>query len=160
MRKVSVGILSALLISFSYNASAQNYWDPRPVPKNIQLQPTEDTATFRIKAAPKMPSNASRSGFCCIEYDVTDEGLPKNVTTTFCNKKKFKSPAIESIKKAKFNPAIRNGKNITALNQSTIITYRLTNSRGELIPDRNELVLLDGVADFSEDRLCRILEIS
>jgi len=161
MRKSLAIILGAGVLIFSNATIAQNnYWDPRPIPQDKQKKPDEITPTRKITAAPKMPSNARRSGFCCMVYDVNAEGLPENVATSFCNKSKFRKPSIKAIQKWRFNPAIANGLNVRANNQSRIMTFQLTDQNGLIIPDRNHLLVLNGRYDASKERLCNAFESS
>ncbi len=162
VKKIFITITLAFsIISVSIPAFAQtNYWDPRPIPEDEQKQPKVNLATTRIIAPPKMPATAKESGFCCMIYDVTDKGLPDKVNATFCSAKMFKEPSIESVKKWRFNPAISNGKNTRAYNQFKLISFRLTNPDGSIIPDSNRLILNNGTIDFSSKHLCHALNVS
>ena len=148
-----------VFISLVYSSSVTakpNYWDPKLVPEDKQEQPTETIATPRIKAAPKMPSSAQTSGFCCMLYDVTENGIPENVATSFCSSRKFRTSSIRSLKKWHFNPAILGGVKIRANDQSRIVTYRLTDERGFIIPDSKRLIVHNDQTDFSMERLCKV----
>ena len=161
MKKTCILLLSLPVYLFSETAIAQsNYWDPRPIAKDKQEEPTETKAARIVIAPPRMPSSAKRSGFCCIKYNVNEDGNPINITTPFCNMKKFRKPTIKAVKKWRFNPAISNGKPLRTNNYTGVITYRLTTPGGSIIPDKDGLVLRDGITDFSEGHLCPKLEIS
>ena len=124
------------------------------IPLAQQEKPTETKAAIKRRKPPNFPPPLNRSGFCCVAMDVTEEGMPENVSASFCTEKKFKRTSLESVSEWRFNPALINGKPVRSTQQSHIITYKITDERDRIVPDRKRLVLYKGRIDFSHDRLC------
>ena len=155
---------TVLVIAITFMATEQvkaqsNYWDPRPVPKDKQEQPTNTKPARIITAAPKMPRSANRSGYCCAIFDVNKDGAPEDVDTTYCNQRKFKGPTIRAIKKWRFKPAIDKGTPLHTYDKTVIMTFRLTNEEGDIILDSKKSILRNGVVDFSKEHLCPNLKL-
>ncbi len=140
--------ISAILLS---NNTMAHPHGQIPIPLEEQEKPNATTATLRIGAIPLIPAKARRSGFCCMVYDVTADGIPENISTSFCTNPKFRKISIHTLKQWRFNPAILNGVNIRATNQSSTVIYRLNNRRGQFIPDRKKLMVHNGDIEFSRN---------
>ena len=160
MRTTYTILVAAITLMAAEQASAQsNYWDPRPISRDKQEQPTNTNPARIITAAPKMPASANRSGYCCAIFDVTKDGVPEDINTTYCNQKKFKRPTIRAIKKWRFKPAIDKGTPLHTYDKTVIMTFRLTNEEGDIILDSKKSILRNGVVDFSKEHLCPNLEL-
>ena len=100
MRTTYTILVAAITLMAAEQASAQsNYWDPRPISRDKQEQPTNTNPARIITAAPKMPASANRSGYCCAIFDVTKDGVPEDINTTYCNQKKVQKANNSSYKK-------------------------------------------------------------
>ena len=89
MKIASTILVIAITFMATEQASAQsNYWDPRPISRDKQEQPTNTNPARIITAAPKMPASANRSGYCCAIFDVTKDCLlytspsPRDLSTS------------------------------------------------------------------------------
>jgi protein TonB len=108
--------------------------------------PKLDRASFKIAVSdrdaqplvripPIMPPRAEKSGHCKVKFDVSPEGAPFNVTTTYCSSSVFKSASVRSVQKWKYNPKILDGRPTARSGVVSKITFRLTDERGKLIPE-------------------------
>jgi len=110
------------------------------------IPPTIDPGDFVIQIAdgdpqpifrgtPMMPPRAQRSGHCRVRFDVSAEGAPYNVATTYCTQSLFARATIRSVQRWKFKPKISNGRPVAMSGLQNKVTYRLTDERGKLIPE-------------------------
>ena len=120
---------------FCENASAQYVPKPYKLPKKHQKTPTESKAALRIGMPPLMPSNATRSGYCCLEIDINEKGLPTDIETSYCTEEKFAQPSINAAQNWKFATAVIAGNRISWENDINLVTYMLSDEAGNFIPD-------------------------
>ena len=108
------------------------------VPKIIHITKTvvsdRDSQPF-IRIPPVMPPRAEKSGHCKVWFDVSPEGSTHNVIANYCTQALFKRPAIKSAQKWKYKPKISGGRPVSRSGVESIIRFRLTDARGELIPE-------------------------
>ena len=108
--------------------------------------PKIDKTTFKIAVSdrdaqplvripPIMPTRAEKSGHCRVRFDVSPEGQPFNVSTTFCTQSLFERATIKSVQKWKYNPKIVDGRAVSRTGVENKVTYRLTDERGKIIPE-------------------------
>ena len=88
-----------------------------------------------VRVPPVMPRAADRSGSVIVRFDLNDKGKPSNIKKVSSSKALFDKPALKSVEKWVYSEMtpdqkIENRKNIT-----TLIRFRLSNSKGELIPE-------------------------
>jgi len=88
-----------------------------------------------VRIPPIMPPRAEKSGHCKVRFDVSPEGQPFNVVTTFCTQSVFKRPSTKSVQKWKYNPKIVDGRATARKGVETKITFRLADERGNIIPE-------------------------
>ena len=88
-----------------------------------------------FRGTPLMPARAERSGHCNVRFDVSAKGAPFNVQTIFCTQKIFERSTIKSVQKWKFKPRILNGHPVSMSGLKNRVTYRLTDERGQIIPE-------------------------
>ena len=86
------------------------------------------------RVPPVMPSGAEKSGYCNVKFDVTSEGTPFNIITTFCTQRVFKLETIRSVQRWKYKPKIVDGRAVTRKGVENRVSYRLTDERGRIIP--------------------------
>jgi len=101
---------------------------PAMIPIDRNVQPI-------LRPPPNMPLRANRSGHCKVMFDVTAEGQPMNVQTSFCTQSLFSRPTIKSVQRWKFNPRIENGRPVGREGLTNIVRFNLTDERGRLIPE-------------------------
>lgn len=110
------------------------------------IPPTLDKRTFVItvsdrevqplvRISPIMPPRAEKSGHCNVRFNVSAEGAPFDVATTYCTQSVFERATIKSVQRWKFNPKIVNGRAVAMRGVENKVTYRLTDERGKLIPE-------------------------
>ena len=88
-----------------------------------------------VRIPPQMPPNADRSGHCNVRFDVSPDGQPFNVQTTSCTDTVFKRASIRSVEKWKYQPKIQDGVAVGRTGVESKITFRLTDERGNIIPE-------------------------
>ncbi|PHS76888.1 MAG: hypothetical protein COB56_05065 [Robiginitomaculum sp.] len=124
------------------------------IPVKDQIQPTENTASFKTGVPPKMPPNAKRSGYCCMLIDVNAEGEPENIRTSYCTDSNFKRPSIKASKKWKFSPAIKDGRPEKAYSQKFTNRFLLQNSRGQTVQDKEGIFVTRTGFNTNYEDLC------
>ncbi len=108
--------------------------------------PTIDRSAFKITVSdrdaqplvripPQMPPRAEKSGHCRVRFNVSPEGQPFDVTTTYCTQSLFERPSIRSVQKWKYNPKIQDGRPVGRTGVESKITFQLTDERGKIIPE-------------------------
>jgi len=101
---------------------------PVMIPMDQNVQPI-------LRTPPQMPPRADRSGHCKVEFDVTAEGQPMNVRTSYCTQSLYSRPTIKSVQRWKFNPRIENGRPVGRKGLSNVVRFNLMDERGNLIPE-------------------------
>ena len=99
----------------------------------------KDDVVPLVRIPPRMPSNARRSGHVNVVFDVDEKGKPFNIRVLNSTEKLFEKPSIESVKKWVYSPIGRagDGESKPRKDVSNKINFKLTNSRGQLIPERD-----------------------
>ena len=82
-----------------------------------------------------MPPRTEKSGHCRVRFNVSAEGAPFDVQTTYCTQSLFERATLKSVQRWKFNPKIVNGRPVAMTGVENKVTYRLTDERGQLIPE-------------------------
>lgn len=108
---------------------------PEIEPVNFKVLVADGDPQPILRGAPLMPTRAERSGHCTVAFDVSTEGRPYNVNTTFCTQNLFERSTIKSVQKWKFKPRILNGRPVSMSGLKNRVTYRLTDERGRIIPE-------------------------
>ncbi len=113
-----------------------------PIFKTPKIDPTDYIITVSdrnveplVRIAPIMPPSADRSGHCNVRFNVSAEGAPYDVITTYCTQKLFDRATIKSVTKWKYRPKIVNGRAVAMTGVENIVRYRLTDERGNIIPE-------------------------
>ena len=88
-----------------------------------------------VRISPIMPLRAEKSGHCRVRFNVSAEGAPYDVVTTYCTQSLFERATVKSVSKWKFNPKIVNGRTVAMMGVENKVTYRLTDERGNIIPE-------------------------
>jgi len=102
---------------------------------NFKIQVSDRDAQPLVRIPPIMPPRAEKSGHCKIRFDVSPEGAPFNIVSTFCTQRLFERPSIKSVSKWKYNPKIVDGRPTARSGVETKITFRLADERGNVIPE-------------------------
>lgn len=149
------GIIYALLTTLltAANASGADFLnsDTPNLPNRIT---PETYATVVKRVRPLFPLPIRNSGFCCIEMEVNEQGQAEHIRTPFCTEDKFAATSINSVKQWKFSPALIAGTPVRAYGLSTIITYRIVDETGRLIPDLEGLMGTDVEDPRAYEQIC------
>ena len=77
---------------------------------NFKITVSDRDAQPIVRIPPIRPDAATTSGYCYLRFDVTVKGQPINVQAKSCTDSVFEIAAIESVKKWKYNPKVRDGQ--------------------------------------------------
>jgi len=88
-----------------------------------------------VRIAPIMPPRAEKSGHCNVRFNVSAEGAPYDVQATYCTQSLFERATIKSVARWKFAPKIVNGRAVAMTGVENKVSYRLSDERGNLIPE-------------------------
>lgn len=102
---------------------------------NMPLKGSNQEAKPIIRVPAIVPSNAEKSGHCNFLFDVNKEGQVFNVRTISCSDVVFEKPALKAIKAWRYSPKIINGEAVESKGIENKMSFRLHNSKGELIPE-------------------------
>jgi protein TonB len=108
---------------------------PKIDKQNFKIAVSDRDAQPLVRIPPIMPPRAEKSGHCRVRFDVSPEGAPFNVVTTYCTQKLFERATIKSVQKWKYNPKIVDGRSVARKGVENKVTYRLTDERGKIIPE-------------------------
>ncbi len=108
---------------------------PKIDKQNFKIAVSDRDAQPLVRIPPIMPPRAEKSGHCRVRFDVSPEGAPFNVVTTYCTQKLFERATIKSVQKWKYNPKIVDGRQVARKGVENKVTYRLTDERGKIIPE-------------------------
>ena len=103
--------------------------------QNFKIQVSDRDAQPLVRIPPIMPPRADKSGHCKVRFDVSPEGSPFNISSTFCTERTFERASIKSVEKLKYNPKIVDGRSVSRSGVETTIRFRLTDERGNIIPE-------------------------
>lgn len=108
---------------------------PEITPDDFVITVSDTEVQPVVRIPPIMPPRADKSGHCRVRFSVSAEGSPFDVQTTYCTQSLFERATIRSVQKWKFNPKIVNGRAVAMTGVVNKVTYRLTDERGQLIPE-------------------------
>lgn len=110
--------------------------------KRLRLDPTTVNLVISDKAAqplvrfePVMPLRAEKSGHCSVRLSVSAQGLPYDIVTTECSQSIFRRPTIKAVQTWQYNPKISNGQAVSMGGVETLISFKLTDEHGRIIPE-------------------------
>ena len=103
--------------------------------QNFKIAVSDRDAQPLVRIPPIMPPRAEKSGHCRVRFDVSPEGAPFNVTTTYCTQSLFSRATVKSVQKWKYNPKIVDGRQVARKGVENKVSYRLTDERGRIIPE-------------------------
>lgn len=111
-------------------------WNPPTIdPTDFIITVSDRDVQPLVRISPIMPPAAETSGHCRVSFNVSAEGTPYNVTVTYCTKSVFERATLKSVQKWKFNPKIVNGRPVAMRGVENKVSYRLTDERGNIIPE-------------------------
>jgi protein TonB len=101
----------------------------------FQITVSDRDAQPLVRIPPIMPPRAEKSGHCKVKFSVSPDGAPFDVETTYCTQSLFSRPTIKSVQKWKYNPKIQDGRPVGRVGVESIIRFRLTDERGNILPE-------------------------
>lgn len=119
----------------SLEGAIPEFEPPKIDRQNFKIQVSDRDAQPLVRIPPIMPPRAERSGHCKVRFDVSPEGQPFNVETTYCSQSLFSRSSIKSVQKWKYNPKIVDGRPVARSGVESKISFRLTDERGKIIPE-------------------------
>ena len=87
------------------------------------------------RVPPRMPSSARSSGHVYVKFDVNDAGQPVNISVVSSSRKLFEKSAVKSVENWKYSKLQPDTDPENRKDISAKITYRLTNSTGNIVPE-------------------------
>ena len=87
------------------------------------------------RTPPIMPPNATRSGHCQMQFDVTADGFVENLVALSCSDPVFRNMSLYNVHHWFYHPAWSGGQRVARTAVETKITFRLADESGELIPE-------------------------
>ena len=117
----------------SLEGAIPDFEAPKIDRKNFKIAVSDRDAQPLVRIPPIMPPRAEKSGHCRVKFDVSPEGAPFNVNTTFCTQSLFERATIKSVQRWKYNPKIVDGRAVARNGVENKVTYRLTDERGRII---------------------------
>ena len=100
---------------------------------NLALSPRDAQPLVRIP--PMMPTNATRSGWCDLDFDVGIDGRTRDVVATTCSDPVFTDAATRSVEQWRYQPRIFDGEIVPRFGMSSRVTFRLHDATGQVIPE-------------------------
>ena len=119
----------------SLEGAIPDFEAPKIDRKNFKIAVSDRDAQPLVRIPPIMPPRAEKSGHCRVKFDVSPEGAPFNVMTTFCTQRLFERATVKSVQKWKYNPKVVDGRAVARNGVENKVTYRLTDERGQIIPE-------------------------
>ena len=119
----------------SLEGAIPDFEAPKIDRKNFKIAVSDRDAQPLVRIPPIMPPRAEKSGHCRVKFDVSPEGAPFNVMTTFCTQRLFERATIKSVQRWKYNTKIVDGRAVARNGVENKVTYRLTDERGRIIPE-------------------------
>ncbi len=119
----------------SLEGAIPKFETPKLDRKSFSIAVSDRDAQPLVRIPPIMPPRAEKSGHCKVRFDVSPEGQPFNVISTYCSSSVFKRSSIKSVQKWKYQPKIQDGRPVARTGVESQITYKLADERGKLIPE-------------------------
>jgi len=91
-----------------------------------------------VRVKPLIPAEARRSGHCIVKFNILENGDPIDVRADECSLQVFCEPTTEAVRRWIYYPRIAYGKTAVRTGLESKINFRLLNSRGQFIPERDD----------------------
>ena len=105
------------------------------IKRDFIITVSDRDAAPTVRIAPIMPPRAEKSGHCRVRFNVSAEGVPYDVQTTYCTQSLFERATIKSVQRWKFNPKMVGGRAVVMQGVENKVSYRLSDDRGNIIPE-------------------------
>lgn len=104
---------------------------------NFKIQVSDRDAQPLVRIPPVTPPRfleGDNSGYCEMQFDVSPEGQPFNVTAKKCSSSILERASIKNVGKWKYNPKIVDGLAVSRSGVQTRITFILQDERKRQLP--------------------------
>jgi hypothetical protein len=107
-----------------------------------QIQKTEPVRDAQpcVRVPPFMPSEATRSGYCMVTFNVNRRGETTDVQTQVCTDQVFCEPTTEATTRWIYYPKIDYGEVVERPGVESKMSFRLTNEHGQIIPEPDDIM--------------------
>ncbi len=122
----------------SITGAVPEFEAPRLDPNDIKIAVSDRDAQPLVRMPGKVPDRALRdgkSGHCRMRFDVNTSGAPFNIVAYSCTHSMFERESIRATSKFKYRPKIVDGNAVEMRGVETKITYRVTDERGNILPE-------------------------
>lgn len=103
----------------------------------IDFEPPEFDTDIKplVRFPASFPSRVQKSGHCFLIYDINEKGKPKNIKVGYCTDEVFSKKAVKSLKKWKYEPAMRDDVPVLRKTAKTKIRFQLADECGNILPE-------------------------
>jgi hypothetical protein len=103
-------------------------------------EPTRD-AEACVRIPPNMPDMATASGHCIVVFNISARGEPTDVRTDECTDQVFCEPTTKATRRWIYHLKLQYGEAVERRRVQSTMRFRLTNFRGQVIPEPSEEML-------------------
>jgi len=106
--------------------------------QSFKIAVSDRDAQPLVRIPPVMPQrflSGDKSGHCRMRFDVSPEGAPFNIVSTYCTQSILERASIKSVEKWKYNPKMQDGRPIARRGVETKIVFQLQDDRGNVLPE-------------------------
>lgn len=98
-----------------------------------------------------------QSGYCCLGYDIDENGDVKNARVNYCTENYLAEPSKQALQKWKYSKTKKDGTSSVSKNLTTYMSYYLSDEVGNTIPNSNGFMTLkpDGTRDT--EKFCGLI---
>lgn len=124
----------------SLQGAIPKFEPPKIERESFKIAVSDRDAQPLVRIPPITPPRfleGDNSGHCRVTFDVSPEGSPFNVRTTYCTTKILERATVKSVQKWRFNPKIVDGRPVSMTGVENKVTFQLLDERGKLLPEPN-----------------------
>lgn len=141
MQKIKIprhALTLALIIGGGLATTAHTQLGPPPTMPSMDyiVDLKRDTVDPKLLRAPspEMPMDATRSGYCCVDFDIDASGKAVTIKPSFCSEALFKVNAVKAVSGAEFSPAQVGGVRRRSDGHSFDIVFKKEDVNGLIKP--------------------------
>ena len=106
---------------------------------------------------PTMPPMAYQSGYCCMLYDIDENGDVKNVGANYCTEDYLAEPSKKALQKWKYDTKKKDGTPSVSKNLTTYMSFYLTDELGNIIPNQNGFMSQKPDGSRDTEKFCGLI---
>lgn len=119
----------AAILSLSLSACSETI--ESPAPDNVIIRPAKPL----VRKPGKLPEEATKSGYCLMQFDIDENGSPFNVKAFLCTHRIFESESVAAVSNFQYAPRTENGIAVIERKQEVKVTYVYRDKDGNIIPE-------------------------